>query len=70
MTRALAEPNFDEFKPRPAGPDPRHDDRLTSYRKEWPYPVGLPRTAAERRRWRATIAASGGRQLHVAETEK
>ena len=42
---------------------------MTSYRKGWPYPVAFPEqrpqtTLAE------TIAEAGGRQLHVAETEK
>ena len=42
---------------------------MTEYRKGWPYPVAFPEqrpktTLAE------TIAEAGGRQLHVAETEK
>jgi 2,3-bisphosphoglycerate-independent phosphoglycerate mutase len=42
---------------------------MTEYRKGWPYPVAFPEarpstTLAE------VIAATGGRQLHVAETEK
>jgi 2,3-bisphosphoglycerate-independent phosphoglycerate mutase len=66
LTRALAEPGFDEF--------PRNGltldlTTMTSYRKGWPYPVAFPEqrpatTLAE------TIAAAGGNQLHVAETEK
>ena len=66
LTRALAEPGFDEF--------PRNGFTLdlttmTSYRKGWPYPIAFPEqrpatTLAE------TIAAAGGNQLHVAETEK
>jgi 2,3-bisphosphoglycerate-independent phosphoglycerate mutase len=67
MTRALAEPNFDEFS-RAGGPT-LEMTTMTEYRKGWPYPVAFPEqrpqtTLAE------TIAASGGRQLHVAETEK
>ena len=67
LTRALAEPNFDEF-PR-AGGAMLDLTTMTSYRKEWPYPVAFPEerpqtTLAE------TIAAAGGHQLHVAETEK
>jgi len=67
MTRALAEPGFDEFSR--AGAPARELTTMTSYRKGWPYPVAFPEqrpqtTLAE------TIAASGGRQLHVAETEK
>jgi 2,3-bisphosphoglycerate-independent phosphoglycerate mutase len=42
---------------------------MTAYRKGWPYPVAFPEqrpsaTLAE------TISEAGGRQLHVAETEK
>ena len=67
MTRALAEPDFDEF-PRAGGTLLRLTT-MTGYRKGWPYPVAFPEvrpktTLAE------TIAAAGGRQLHVAETEK
>ncbi|HEU4462688.1 MAG TPA: 2,3-bisphosphoglycerate-independent phosphoglycerate mutase, partial [Solirubrobacterales bacterium] len=67
MTRALAEPNFDEF---PRGGGPVLDlTSMTEYRKGWPYPVAFPEqrpatTLAE------TIAAAAGNQLHVAETEK
>jgi 2,3-bisphosphoglycerate-independent phosphoglycerate mutase len=67
MTRALAESGFDEFS-RAAAPA-LELTTMTSYRKGWPYPVAFPEqrpqtTLAE------TIAESGGRQLHVAETEK
>ncbi len=67
MTRALAEPGFDEF-PR-GGAAPLDLTTMTEYRKGWPYPVAFPErrpatTLAE------TIAAAGGNQLHVAETEK
>jgi 2,3-bisphosphoglycerate-independent phosphoglycerate mutase len=67
MTRALAEPGFDEF-PRAGGPT-LDLTTMTSYRKGWPYPVAFPEqrprtTLAE------TISEAGGRQLHVAETEK
>ena len=67
LTRALAEPGFDEF-PR-AGGATLDLTTMTSYRKGWPYPVAFPEdrpktTLAE------TIAAAGGHQLHVAETEK
>ena len=67
MTRALAEPGFDEF-PRAGGPT-LDLTTMTAYRKGWPYPVAFPEqrpktTLAE------TIANAGGRQLHVAETEK
>jgi 2,3-bisphosphoglycerate-independent phosphoglycerate mutase len=67
LTRALAEPGFDEF-PRAGGPT-LDLTTMTEYRKGWPYPVAFPEqrpktTLAE------TIAAAGGHQLHVAETEK
>jgi 2,3-bisphosphoglycerate-independent phosphoglycerate mutase len=67
LTRALAEPGFDEF-PR-GGAAPLDLTTMTEYRKGWPYPVAFPEqrpatTLAE------TIAAAGGNQLHVAETEK
>jgi 2,3-bisphosphoglycerate-independent phosphoglycerate mutase len=67
MTRALAEPNFEEFS-RAGGPT-LDITTMTSYRKEWPYPVAFPERRPETT-LAETIAASGGRQLHVAETEK
>jgi 2,3-bisphosphoglycerate-independent phosphoglycerate mutase len=67
MTRALAEPNFDEFS-RAGGPT-LDMTTMTSYRKEWNYPVAFPERRPETT-LAETIAASGGRQLHVAETEK
>jgi 2,3-bisphosphoglycerate-independent phosphoglycerate mutase len=67
MTRALAEPGFEEFS-RTGGPL-LDLTTMTCYRKGWPYPVAFPEerpqtTLAE------TISKAGGRQLHVAETEK
>ncbi|HEU4598262.1 MAG TPA: 2,3-bisphosphoglycerate-independent phosphoglycerate mutase [Solirubrobacterales bacterium] len=67
LTRALAEPGFDEFAR--AGAAPLDLTTMTEYRKGWPYPVAFPEqrpqtTLAE------TIADAGGSQLHVAETEK
>jgi len=67
MSRALAEPGFDEFSR--SGAPPLDLTTMTEYRKGWPYPVAFPEqrpatTLAE------TIAAAGGNQLHVAETEK
>jgi 2,3-bisphosphoglycerate-independent phosphoglycerate mutase len=67
MTRALADPEFAEF-PRAGGPV-LELTTMTRYRKGWPYPVGFPEarpstTLAE------VISETGGRQLHVAETEK
>jgi 2,3-bisphosphoglycerate-independent phosphoglycerate mutase len=67
LTRALGEPDFDEF---PRGVVPRvHLTTLTEYQKGWEYPVAFPPhvpevTLAE------VIAHAGAHQLHVAETEK
>jgi 2,3-bisphosphoglycerate-independent phosphoglycerate mutase len=67
MTRALADPDFDELA-RTGGPL-LDLTTMTRYRKGWPYPVAFPEarpstTLAE------VISEAGGRQLHVAETEK
>jgi 2,3-bisphosphoglycerate-independent phosphoglycerate mutase len=67
MTRALAEPGFDEF-PR-AGGALIDLTAMTEYRKGWPYPVAFPE-ARPRTTLAEVVSASGGRQLHVAETEK
>jgi 2,3-bisphosphoglycerate-independent phosphoglycerate mutase len=67
LTRALADPGFDEF-PRSGGAT-LDLTTMTSYRKGWPYPVAFPE-ARPKTTLAATIAESGGRQLHVAETEK
>src|SRR3954462_7222078 len=66
MSRALADPDFDEFS---RNAPPLDLTTMTQYRKGWPYPVAFPEqrpqtTLAE------TIANAGGTQLHVAETEK
>jgi 2,3-bisphosphoglycerate-independent phosphoglycerate mutase len=66
MSRALADPDFDEFPRNGATLDLT---TMTEYRKGWPYQVAFPEqrpqtTLAE------TIAKAGGSQLHVAETEK
>jgi 2,3-bisphosphoglycerate-independent phosphoglycerate mutase len=66
MSRALADPNFDEFPRNGAIVDLT---TMTEYRKGWPYPVAFPEqrpqtTLAE------TISDTGATQLHVAETEK
>ncbi len=67
LTMALADPDFDEFV-RSGGPL-LDLTTMTSYREGWPYPVAFPEerpkvTMAQ------VIAEDGGRQLHVAETEK
>jgi 2,3-bisphosphoglycerate-independent phosphoglycerate mutase len=67
MTRALAEPGFNEF-PRAGGPL-LDLTTMTSYRKGWPYPVAFPEARPETT-LAETISEAGGRQLHVAETEK
>jgi 2,3-bisphosphoglycerate-independent phosphoglycerate mutase len=68
LTRALAEPGFAEVDRGGAGPVSRYTT-LTEYEEGWPYPVAFaperPATTLA-----ATIAATGARQLHVAETEK
>ena len=71
ITRALAEPGFDEFD-REGGGDgwgPIHYTTMTEYEEGWPYPVAFPpeRPATT---ISAVIAARGEHQLHVAETEK
>jgi 2,3-bisphosphoglycerate-independent phosphoglycerate mutase len=67
MTRALAEPDFDEF-PRSGGPL-LDLTTMTVYRKGWPYPVAFPE-ARPRTTLAEVVSTAGGRQLHVAETEK
>ncbi len=67
MTRALAEPDFDEF-PRSGGP--LIDlSTMTSYREGWPYPVAFPEQRPEVT-LAQVISEDGGHQVHVAETEK
>jgi 2,3-bisphosphoglycerate-independent phosphoglycerate mutase len=66
MTRALAEPEFDEFPRDGAVPDLT---TMTEYRKGWPYPVAFPE-ARPQTTLAEVVSAAGGRQLHVAETEK
>jgi 2,3-bisphosphoglycerate-independent phosphoglycerate mutase len=67
MTRALADSDFDEF-PRAGGPL-LGLTTMTEYRKGWPYPVAFPE-ARPQTTLAETISEGGGRQLHVAETEK
>jgi 2,3-bisphosphoglycerate-independent phosphoglycerate mutase len=68
LTRALAEPGFTEVDRGGAEPVARYAT-LTEYEEGWPYPVTFaperPATTLA-----ATIARTGARQLHVAETEK
>jgi len=67
MTRALAEPGFGEF---PRADAPRLElTTMPSYREGWDYPVAFsPQTPATT--LAEVISEAGGRQLHVAETEK
>jgi 2,3-bisphosphoglycerate-independent phosphoglycerate mutase len=68
ITRALADPAFDEIDRGGAQPV-RHYATMTEYKEDWHYPVAFgpepPETTLA-----AVIAARGERQLHVAETEK
>jgi 2,3-bisphosphoglycerate-independent phosphoglycerate mutase len=68
ITRALADPSFDEIDRRGAG-TVEHYATMAQYEEGWPYPVAFPpehpaTTIAN------VVAARGLRQLHVAETEK
>jgi 2,3-bisphosphoglycerate-independent phosphoglycerate mutase len=68
ITRALAEPDFGEVDRGGADPVERYVT-LTEYEEGWPYPVAFPpeRPAITLSH---VIARDGGKQLHVAETEK
>ena len=68
ITRALAEPGFDEFD-REGGEPPARYTTMAEYEEGWPYPVAFPPQRPETT-ISAVIAARGERQLHVAETEK
>jgi 2,3-bisphosphoglycerate-independent phosphoglycerate mutase len=67
MSRALGEPGFDDFS-RSGGPT-IDLTTMTEYRKGWSFPVAFPEQRPATT-LAATIAEAGGRQLHVAETEK
>jgi 2,3-bisphosphoglycerate-independent phosphoglycerate mutase len=68
IVRALAEPGFREIE-RGGSPPLGPLSTLTEYEEGWPYPVAfLPERPVIT--LGAVIAASGGAQLHVAETEK
>jgi 2,3-bisphosphoglycerate-independent phosphoglycerate mutase len=67
LTRALAEPGFDEFD---RGDAPLAElTTMTLYREGWPYPVAFEPSEPEVT-LAEVIAGSGAAQLHVAETEK
>jgi 2,3-bisphosphoglycerate-independent phosphoglycerate mutase len=67
MTRALGEPEFDEFDRGGAGPF--EVTTMTEYQHGWSYPVAFPPRDPETT-LAQVIAEQGDRQLHVAETEK
>ena len=82
ITRALAEPGFVEVDRQAAAPagrppvdpalpavQPANYVCMTQYKAEWPYPIAFPPrnpdvTLAD------VVEATGGAQIHVAETEK
>jgi 2,3-bisphosphoglycerate-independent phosphoglycerate mutase len=68
ITRALADPRFEEIDRGGAGVVRRYTT-LTEYEEGWPYPVAFPPVRPETT-LPQVIAREGGRQLHVAETEK
>jgi 2,3-bisphosphoglycerate-independent phosphoglycerate mutase len=68
ITQALAEPGFGEVD-RGAGEPVERYTTLTEYEEGWPYPVAFPPDRPDVT-LPQVIAAGGGRQLHVAETEK
>jgi 2,3-bisphosphoglycerate-independent phosphoglycerate mutase len=68
ITRALADPDFDDFD-REGGEPVKRYTMMTEYEEGWPYPIAFPPERPEIT-ISAVIAARGERQLHVAETEK
>ena len=68
ITRALAEPGFDEIDRGGAPPVARYAT-MAEYEEGWPYPVAFPPAAAGGDAGR-DAGGAGMPQLHVAETEK
>ena len=68
LTRALTEPGFADFDRAGAQPVARYAT-MTEYDEAWSHPVAF-RPQRPRVTLPQVIAAHGGRQLHVAETEK
>ena len=68
ITRALAEPGFDEIDRGGAEPVTRYAC-MAEYEEDWSYPVAFPPERPETT-ISGVIASHGLRQLHVAETEK
>ena len=68
ITRALADPSFAEIDRGGAGTVERYAT-MTEYEEGWPYPVAFP-PAHPSMTLPIVVAEHGGKQLHVAETEK
>jgi 2,3-bisphosphoglycerate-independent phosphoglycerate mutase len=68
ITRALAEPGFEDVDRGGASPVERYAT-MTQYEEDWSYPVAFPPERPEVT-LPSLLAAHGVRQLHVAETEK
>jgi 2,3-bisphosphoglycerate-independent phosphoglycerate mutase len=68
ITQALCDPSFTEID-RGAAPVIDRLATMTEYEEGWPYPVAFPPARPEITIG-AVVAEAGGRQLHVAETEK
>jgi len=68
ITQALADPDFTEVDRGDAEAVERYAT-LAEYEEGWPYPVAFPPARPEVTLTKV-IAREGGRQLHVAETEK
>jgi 2,3-bisphosphoglycerate-independent phosphoglycerate mutase len=68
ITRALAEPGFEEVDRRGAPPVERFAT-MTEYEEDWPYPIAFPPTRPQVT-LASVLAERGLSQVHVAETEK
>ncbi len=68
ITRALADPSFEEFDRGGASVVERYAT-MTEYEEGWPYPIAFPPTRPPVT-IASVVARTGVRQLHVAETEK
>jgi 2,3-bisphosphoglycerate-independent phosphoglycerate mutase len=68
LSLALADPSFTEVNRRGAAPIEQYTT-MTEYEEGWPYPVAFP-PARPQITLPQVIARHGGKQLHVAETEK
>jgi len=68
ITRALADPAFEDVDRGGAEPIRRYTT-MTEYEEGWPYPVAFPPEHPQVT-LPVVVAQHGGRQLHVAETEK